>query len=347
MSDMHREASCFLPLADGKLQEITVVANRPEGRGEALAGIKVIDGDRTLQQQVRDVVASARLTEFGAAGGWKVAIYMEPPPAPHDSSWELAVVVADRMARGLLPTVAGRTFAMGCSQAWETGRVEALSALTQSVRLNQLGDQLQESDRLFLAQSDDPFALEQANVLIQSGADITLLTHLGGLQGQPDPARAVRRSRVWFPLVSGNHGLDRLAWAEVAVAPRSPDENQQSEAEITVTGQCPVGVARQLSDLLAQAREADSIHVQRWQTAVRFSQWDFTDNSYQLALVMADRIARGREIPAPGASCCHRLFQPLGQGQCGAGGRYESQGATVSARGDAGRPHTRPRRLAG
>ncbi|MEJ7808380.1 MAG: hypothetical protein WKG03_20970, partial [Telluria sp.] len=47
---------------------------------------------------------------------------------------------------------------------------------------------------------------------------------------------------------------------------------------------------------LAGARHFDGRAVGRWRTVVRFGQPRFQGNSFELALVMADRIARGREF---------------------------------------------------
>jgi hypothetical protein len=121
------------------------------------------------------------------------------------------------------------------------------------------------------------------------------ISHLGGLRGQADPAASVSSARAWFPLHSG--GLnDSLGWVEVSVRPLAPGhEPCEEEDSIAVPG---LDAAEQLAvrQALAGARHFDARGLARWRTAVRFGQPRFQGASYQLALVMADRLARGREF---------------------------------------------------
>ena len=60
--------------------------------------------------------------------------------------------------------------------------------------------------------------------------------------------------------------------------------------ELNVAGQLAV------RQVLTAARHFDGRALGRWRTVVRFSEIRFQGNSYELALVMADRLARGREF---------------------------------------------------
>ena len=51
-----------------------------------------------------------------------------------------------------------------------------------------------------------------------------------------------------------------------------------------------------LRQVLAGARHFDGETTARWRTTVRFGQEAFSGDSYELALVLADRLARGREF---------------------------------------------------
>jgi hypothetical protein len=122
------------------------------------------------------------------------------------------------------------------------------------------------------------------------------VAHLGALNGQPDVANVVASSRAWFPLHSGGIN-DSLGWVEVSVYPLLAGD--ADDDAIAVPG---LDVTRQLAvrQALLGARDFDQCAPGRWRTTVRFDQQRFQGNSYELALVMADRLARGREYVARG-----------------------------------------------
>lgn len=125
------------------------------------------------------------------------------------------------------------------------------------------------------------------------------LAYLGQLTGQPDVADAVSSARAWFPLHSGGIN-DSLAWVEVSVYPLATGHASDAAADgIAVPG---LDAARQLGvrQALLGSRDVDRCAPGRWRTTVRFEQGRFHGNSYELALVLADRLARGREYLARG-----------------------------------------------
>jgi hypothetical protein len=187
-------------------------------------------------------------------------ISMDRAPAAQERDWELALVLADRAVRGLLRLAPG-SVANGWSECWQLGRVDG---------------------------HDLPQAPPQA-LLGGPGH----LAHLGALCGQPDAAAAVSSARAWFPLHSG--GIhDRLCWVEVSVYPLEVGEAAEEEA-VAAPG---LDGARQaaLGRVLAGARHFDGDLRGRWRTTVRFEELGFEGASYELALVMADRLARGRDF---------------------------------------------------
>ena len=121
-------------------------------------------------------------------------------------------------------------------------------------------------------------------------------SHLGAYTGQPDAAAAVSTARAWFPLHSGGIN-DSLGRVEVSVYPLISGEGE--DEAIAVPG---LDVTRQLAvrQALLGARDFDRCLPGRWRTTVTFSQPRFQGDSYELALVMADRLARGRDYPARG-----------------------------------------------
>ena len=209
-------------------------------------------------ERMQQVVRLARHTEARVDSRDQVVISIDREPASHERDWELAAVLADRMVRGLWQGGA-QVHANGWSDHWQLGRVDG----------------------------HDRFAAEA--ILGGAGG----LAHLGSLCGQPDCSASVATARAWFPLHSG--GLhDKLCWVEVSVYPLTGDTGDEEDT-IATPG---LDLAAQLAVRLALvgARHFDGRALGRWRTVVRFAQPRFQGNSFELALVMADRIARGREF---------------------------------------------------
>jgi hypothetical protein len=217
-------------------------------------------GVPALAERMQQVVRLARHTEPRIDSRDQVLLSIDIDPGTRD--WELAAVLADRMVRGLVP--AGDLCANGWSDHWEVGRIDghAIAAGIDGVLLGGAGG----------------------------------IAHLGALTGQPDVANVVASSRAWFPLHSGGIN-DSLGWVEVSVYPLlagDPDDDAIAVPGLDVTRQLAVRQA------LLGARDFDQCAPGRWRTTVRFAQPRFQGNSYELALVMADRLARGREYVARG-----------------------------------------------
>ena len=251
------QAVCRTRLPDGTL--LTVTATRRERAGRA--DVKcAVPGDPRLAERMQQAVRLARHTEAKIDSRDQVVLSADRTPAGRDA--ELAFVLADRLVRGVWHA-RGDVVANGWSDAWQLGRVDG----------HDVGDA-------------SPDAL-------LGGPDG--LAHLGQLDGHPDPGARVSTSRAWFPLHSGG-AADALGWVEVSVHPLAPDADRVDEEQtIAVPG---ADAARQLAvrQALAGARHFDGRGLGRWRTTVRFSADAFAGRSYELALVLADRIARGREF---------------------------------------------------
>lgn len=261
MNPLPASAECRSVLADGSLLTVTATRRARGGRADVKC---VAAGAPALAERMQQVARLARLTEARFDSRDQVVISMDKAPAAHERDWELAVVLADRMVRGLLPR-AGPLCANGWSEEWHLGRVA--------------GHDLRDAP---------------ADVLLGGPEG---LPHLGALLGQPDLAASVSSARAWFPLHSGGIN-DSLCWVEVSVYPLAHD-GADEEAAIAVPG---LDAARQhaVRQALAGARHFDGRALGRWRTAVRFGPERFQGNSFELALVMADRVARGREFLARG-----------------------------------------------
>ena len=254
-----RSFACQSLLADGRRMTLTATCRPRSGRAEVKC---LVPGAPDVAERMQQVVRLARLTEPFDACPEQVVLSADVAPASGERDWELAAVLADRLARGRWQS-ARPALANGWSAQWEHGRLGGHDLATA------------------------PHGALLGGVL----------GHLGALDGSADPSLRVSTARVWFPLHGGG-SHDALSWVEVSVAPLDlapgvrPDDE---EATITVVQLDP---ARQLQvrAALAGARHFDGRGAGRWRSAVRFEHGRFQGRSYELALVLADRLARGREF---------------------------------------------------
>lgn len=209
-----------------------------------------------IAERMQHIVRLARHTEARLDSRDQVVLSMDIAPAAGERDWELAAVLADRMVRGLQPPRS--IIAQGSSDAWHTGRVNGTVRAT------------------------DVAAGEALNI-----------SHLGALSGHADPSAAVSSVRTWFPLHSGGIN-DTLGWLEVSVFPLEAAANTEEDS-ITAAG-LDLAAQQEVRQTLCAARHFDGKGLGRWRTVVCFGPSRFQGASYQLALVMADRLARGREF---------------------------------------------------
>lgn len=249
-------AECRSVLADGRT--VTITASRRPRANRADVKCSVPNAP-AIAEHMQQVVRLARHTEVRLDSRDQVVLSIDLTPAAAERDWELAAVLADRMVRGLLPAVP--TTAQGSSDAWHLGRV------TGTVRA--------------------------APPTGDGDAEPVHITHLGALSGHADLSAAVSTVRTWFPLHSGGIN-DSLGWLEVSVFPL--DAPAASEEDSIAASGLDLAAQQEVRHALAAARHFDGKGLGRWRTVVRFGQPRFQGGSYQLALVMADRLARGREF---------------------------------------------------
>lgn len=267
-------SECRSTLSDGTVLTVTAVRRPRGGRAEVKCGGP---GGPALAGRMQQVARLARLTEARHDSRDQVLLTMDRAPAPAERDWELAVVLADRMARGVIPDAP--LHANGWSDHWQLGRVDGHAV--------------------------KPVGAHSAMLLGGPGH----LAFLGALAGQPDAGDAVSSARAWFPLHSGGIN-DTLSWVEVSVYPVTEPAGEEEDT-IAAPG---LDLTRQLAvrQALAGARRFDLRGEGRWRTAVRFAEPRFQGNSFELALVIADRMARGREFLARGrliATGCSSAWQ--------------------------------------
>lgn len=287
-------AECRTVLADGRIAIVTA-SRRPRANR---ADVKcAVPGSPALAARMQQVIRLARHTEARFDSREQVVVSIDGTPADNDRGWELAAVLADRLVRGVWQPGPGAIGAHGWSDAWHEGTgissgVHAAAALARAC--------------------PDAFIITGAlpgdiagDIAGDAGANVPpapapaspalVLPHLGALSGHTDPASAVSTARAWFPLHSGGVH-DALAWVEVSVTPWPPDAPGMDEEETIIAPELNAVGQLAIRQVLAAARHFDGRALGRWRTVVRFSETRFHGNSYELALVMADRLARGREF---------------------------------------------------
>jgi hypothetical protein len=268
-------AQCLALLGNGRLLTITA-SRRPRANR---ADVKcTVAGAPAICERMQEVVRLARHTEARFDSREQVVLSMDTAPEPDERDWELAAVLADRMVRGLYRPTGGAVLAHGRSDAWHLGRVTAGVPLAIASIHHHLPEM--------------PALVAGAGTAVAPDVACLSISHLGGLNGHPDPAAAVSSAMAWFPLHSGGVN-DSLGWVEVSVYPigqgGADEEDTIAAPGLELGGQMAVRQA------LAGARHFDGRGLGRWRSVVRFGQPRFQGASYELALVMADRLARGRE----------------------------------------------------
>jgi len=277
---LRRPASieCRTVLADGRLAVITASRRARANRADVKCAVP---GSPALATRMQQVVRLARHTEARFDSREQVVLSLDRAPPDHDRGWELAAVLADRMVRGVWQPGPAPVAAHGWSDAWHQGTAVTGSGSAAAALARALPGTLVICG---MAAGGAP-----------AGTDVLALRHLGALTGHSDPSAAISTARAWFPLHSGGVH-DSLAWVEVSVAPLPlaaqgwDEEETIAVPELNATGQLAIRQA------LAAARHFDGRALGRWRTVVRFSETRFQGSSYELALVMADRLARGREF---------------------------------------------------
>lgn len=276
-------------LAAGAVLTVTATRRPRANRADIKASVP---GAPQVAARLLQVVRLARHTESGFDSRDQVVVSFDRAPADGERDWELAAVLADRMVRGVhrVHQPQAPVLANGWSDQWQLGRID--------------GHQLAQGD------AEAEAARRQLPAALLGGAGG--LAHLGMLSGRPDQAHAVSTARAWFPLHSGGIN-DSLCWVEVSVYPLAAAAAAGAEEEDTI-GVPDLDLPAQgaVRQALAAARRFDAHGVGRWRSVVRFGAARFHGNSWELALVMADRLARGREFVPRGrilASGCSADWQ--------------------------------------
>lgn len=206
----------------------------------------------------------------------------------------LNAIVADHALRGLWP--ATHTQALGqCQLEGERLRISPLSLDLQRAGLELLKEQPPMTEGCLLLpaiEDSDCAVLHEAICTRHPELEIfdgrTLVRSRGGNQ---------RSATVYFPIVeiAGTGEADRLL--PVSVHVRSVEEDE--EAALEFSGVHNADEQRHIHALIEALRAADNPACRRWRTRIHLPAEVYSGRSYELALVLADRLARGRDFGMP------------------------------------------------
>jgi hypothetical protein len=133
--------------------------------------------DPVRQARVRAVLSDARHFDARAAGQWRTTVRFGETGFQGDS-YEFALVMADRMARGREFMARGRVIATGASSAWHAGRVDGVEALERKCAL--IAREATPGDRVLLPREWEgrlPAGLREA--LRERGASLACVERIG------------------------------------------------------------------------------------------------------------------------------------------------------------------------
>lgn len=295
-----RSAVVYAPLRDGVLRIRVDAFPYQAGGNHKMQLVECEAAAKPHQTIIRQVIAAARLSERTQGHGIQIWIDFDREVPADDDLWHLAVVLADRLSRGVIPAGKAALFALGTSHDWASGYIHLPEGAAARIRAIPQNDGVQ----AVIAKPQDS-GLVNAELSHIDKEQWAVIGYLGALLGHPDPQQSYRSAKVLFPLVGGQ---SELAWVEVSVQPvqthkESEVGNGDSDSidnvdNIVVTKQDPRR-QQQIKSILNAARALEKDQGKGWLSRVTFSREAFSDNSYELALVMADRMARGRELKPP------------------------------------------------
>lgn len=327
---------CRVLVLCGSGRQITVqAASLPEAPP---GGIKVLApaAGQALRKPLQQALRQARAQlEASASLPPALCFHLTWPgaadePAPASASeLEFALVLADAVLGGRLGPMPEQLLTIPLRIDWET---RALQASRQSMRpaLEDLESLLarQPGAMVFLPLAEDAETAATQEKIRTCAGGLHTPANLGELQGRMarENPPGQRRVQVFFPVVGGAAAeLFSLVLSLRKIGAEKESGHDEGCPLLIQGGLHDVGRRQRLGELLAAAREADQDphFSSQWETRVTFS-GSFSGDSWELALVLADRLARRRLAPSHGRLLASgaialsaaeleegRLFEPL------------------------------------
>lgn len=137
----------------------------------------ILGVDAAQQHQAQTVLSAARSHENKPRMPWRTVLQFAPKSFV-GNSWQLALVLADRISRGRAYAPRARLIATGASTRWHEGIVETVAGCEEKTRL--LLAQLEPGDRIILPSAwQDTLPTHWAQHIVAKGASYVLIAQLG------------------------------------------------------------------------------------------------------------------------------------------------------------------------
>lgn len=263
-----------------------------------------------LRHQVHKAVALARLAEpledLGPALQLESRCEGVLPQAADADAFALATqlmecagVLTDRAARGLMRMPAQGAVVLAASADWSGGALLPLAPPWDQACLAALLAQPDLGEVLVLLPGDAqatagwPEHIRARHPQASVRAADNLLHFSGSLHGLRRP----RAAEVLFPVL-GLPGQEALHPVRVVVSPLPP--GHLGDGTISVVGSTDLKMASSAERAVWAVRACEPLSSRQWQTVIHLPPLTASGPSFELAVVVADRMARGREWPGPG-----------------------------------------------
>lgn len=229
---------------------------------------------------------------------------VEPQAGPalllFDSLLGAAAVLADRMSRGLMHIPEQGAIVMATCSDWLGGSLEPLDAVAGEGCLSTALHQSNLGEVLVVLAANQPDGDRWAELIRDRHpqAKVHLASSLQHFSGNAFNAPRLRQNaKVFFPVL-GAPGHEALYAVRVVVSEISAGAGIAES--IVVVGTANVTTEHRAKQVIDAVRRLEPPSARLWQTVVELPQIAFDGGSFELATVVADRIARGREWPGSG-----------------------------------------------
>jgi hypothetical protein len=295
---IERHAQCHTILPDGQRLTVAAVARELDG----FDPLKVIGSERRV---VQEAVLAARMAETSWSNEVRVTLEGLSSAVPEHGAWlALPAILADLSVRARLPGAPQSILALGLCDDWLQGNLKPPATNDFHASLRHLAQcPALGATEMFLpvAADNQTAALYQAIRNAHPACTQHEIANLASLSGQPAAGSLVRTVRVWFPLVAYQAEAASLQELELILRPLgTATEAEKDRIDILGLPGMPLAQRQSMERLLRGLRHKDRHGSGEWQTLLRLPKVAFVGDSWQLALALADRIARGREFAGTG-----------------------------------------------
>ena len=272
-------------------------------------GIKLPPFKGLLAQHAHKAVALARLTEpvedlrddLRLSTDWTPGLPTASGPLQLATQLlETAAVLVDRVGRGCMQTLPEQgAVVLACSaDDWLTGQLASVDETWAEDLLQALLDQHDLGEVLVLLPGESTTTADWGRRIKtrHPRASVRIADNLLHFSGSLDALRRPRAAEVLFPVLAGS-GLGALYAARVVVSHLPAGKGLGSDISVVGSNKA---MASHAEKAVKAVRDREPPSRSRWQTVIHLPDVNADGHSFELAVVLADRMARGREWPGPG-----------------------------------------------